>query len=65
MQKLLMHISKLGNLKTLKPLTFENQKHTLCATDNYAFALMMFAKVDKQKHPQGNFHCSLKDDGIL
>ena len=60
-----MHLSKLDNLTILKPLTFENKKQMLCATDNYAFALMMFAKVDKINHPNGNFHCSLKDDGIL
>jgi len=65
MQELLMHISPIENLKTLKPLTFENGKNMLCATDNLAFALMMFAKVDRKKHPRGNFHCSLKEDGIL
>ena len=37
----------------------------LCATDCLAFTLMTFEKVDKEKHPEGNFHCSLKDDGIL
>ena len=47
MQELLMHISKVDNLKTLKPLTFENGKNILCATDNLAFALMMYSKVDK------------------
>ena len=65
MQELLMYISKINNLSTLKPFTFENGKNMLCATNNLAFALMMYAKVDKQKHPKGNFHCSLKDDGIL
>lgn len=65
MQELLMHISRVKDLKTLKPLTFENGNYMLCATDCLAFALMMFAKVDKVKHPKGNFHCSLKDDGIL
>ena len=65
MQELLMHISKVEGLKTLKPLTFENGSNMLCVTDSLAFALMMFAKVDKAKHPQGNFHCSLKEDGIL
>lgn len=65
MQKLLMHISPVSDLKILKPLTFENGKNMLCATDNLAFALMMFAKVDRKQHPQGNFHCSLKDDGVL
>ena len=65
MQELLMHISPVMGLKTLKPLTYEFGKSMLCATDTYCFALMMFAKVDKQHHPQGNFHCSLKQDGIL
>ena len=64
MQRLLMHISRQINLDTLKPLTFENGEFMLCATDNYAFALMMFAKVNK-KHPEGNFHCNLRENGIL
>lgn len=65
MQELLMHLSKIENLKVLKPNTFEFGEHMLCATDCYAFALMMYAKKDVINHPTGNFHCSLHDDGIL
>lgn len=60
-----MHLSKIENLNVLKPNTFEFGEYMLCATDCYAFALMMYAKKDVKNHPMGNFHCSLHDDGVL
>ena len=60
---LLFHISPLGNLKILKPLTIQDGKKVLCATDSYAFALYMLAKKTKE-YPNGNFHCCLVKDKL-